>query len=286
MSLAHHRMLVEEVLRPLRNRHVLYMPNSGNAGDSLIATGTFDCFRRLSIRFTPIGPSGAKAAGQVVILGGGGNFVPAYATIRNALESYRDSAAQIILLPHTIRGNEDLLAELGDNVTILCRDIESFRHVAAHCHRPQVLLGHDMAFHLDAEAFLFGGNTAPWQAAFQDRLAERKIDLQALAAREKAYLARRDSEYGGPIGGSDVDPSAVFEFGVWPGNAEKSSWCFLEFIRCMRSVVTDRLHVAIAAALLDKGCALFDNSYGKNAEVHLHSLKYHFPKVTLQRREA
>jgi exopolysaccharide biosynthesis predicted pyruvyltransferase EpsI len=67
--------------------------------------------------------------------------------------------------------------------------------------------------------------------------------------------------------------------GTSPATAPRSAWCFLEFIRTAPPIVTDRLHVAIGAALLGKTCALHDNSYGKNAAVYRHSLKYHFRHV-------
>ena len=258
------------------------MPNSGNAGDSLISVGVMSCFDRLGIRFKPITVE-TDVRDKVVILGGGGNFVPAYATIRNAFLSFKNSAKAIVLLPHTIRGNEDVLNDLNSNVTIICRDIESYRHVSRHCHKPTVLLGHDMAFHIDVQEFTNDKeNIAKFQPEFTAKIREKGIDLPGLMRKPQVFFARGDDERAGSIGGSDLDPSSLFEFGVWPGNAQKSSWCFLEMIRCMQEITTDRLHIAIASALLEKPCNLFDNSYGKNAEVYVHSLKYHSSKIKMQ----
>lgn len=280
MTLAFHRMLVEEVLRPLRNRSVLFMPNSGNAGDSLINVASTHCLDRMSIRFRTVG-AGAKVDGETVLLGGGGNFIPAYGTIRKAFESFLDTAREIILLPHTIRGNEDLLQRMGSNVTLIARDVESYRHATEVATKARVLLGHDMAFHTDVERLLQSSDAAVlYQPAFEEALATRKVNLAALQAKEKVFFARHDVERAGSIGGSDADISAIFALGTWPGKAELSAWCFLEMIRTAPPIISDRLHVGIGAALLGKACTLHDNSYGKNLGVWRHSLRHQFPSVS------
>ena len=47
-----------------------------------------------------------------------------------------------------------------------------------------------------------------------------------------------------------------------------------------RTIVTDRLHVSIAAALMNKEVYMLDNSYGKLSAVYQHSLK-NCPRVHL-----
>jgi exopolysaccharide biosynthesis predicted pyruvyltransferase EpsI len=279
MTLSYHRGLIEDLLRSHRNRQILFLPNTGNAGDALINVGSMACFRRLGVGFRAVG-SNADVAGETVVLGGGGNFVPAYNTIARALASFKDRAKEIILLPHTVRGHEELLAILGSNVTIVCRDMESYRHVSGLCHSPTVLLAHDMAFHLDAEEFLFEAHGRQGhQDAFTEVLERRNINLAALQAKPVLHLTRADGESARELKRRDLDLSAVFALGTAPGTAPRSAWCFLEFIRTAPPIVTDRLHVGIGAALLGKTCALYDNSYGKNAAVFTHSLKYHFRHV-------
>lgn len=55
--------------------------------------------------------------------------------------------------------------------------------------------------------------------------------------------------------------------------------CFLTAIADYDVVYTDRLHVAIAAALLDKQVFMFDNHYGKNGDVFRGSIMGRYPKV-------
>jgi exopolysaccharide biosynthesis predicted pyruvyltransferase EpsI len=279
MSLRHHRHLVEDVLRASRNKTVLYFPNGGNAGDSLISLGVMQCFDRIGVRFRHVGVE-ADVSNQTVVLGGGGNLVPAYEGMARALKHFHEKAHDLILLPHTIRGNEQLLAMLGANVTIICRDAASYAHVASICSRPTVLLGHDMAFHVDVDAFLYSDRARDqYQSLLSDTLSKRNTSLECLQALDPVYFARHDAERAGPIGGSHLDLSSAFAFGVTAGKAEPAAWCFLESVRTMKAIVTDRLHVGIAAALVGTPCVLRDNAYGKNAEIYMHSMKYYFRNV-------
>ncbi|CEJ10271.1 Polysaccharide pyruvyl transferase [bacterium YEK0313] len=262
-----------ELLREFRNTEVLYLPNSGNAGDSLISTATMQLFRRLNISYQPITLE-ANVDGKVVILGGGGNFIPLYATIRNALTRFAGRAKRIVLLPHTIRGNEDLIADLPASTLLICREIPSYDHVINVNPKCEVALAHDMAFHLDPEELLINDpDAAEFQTVFLGKLAEAGATTADLSRRAEMRFFRLDGESTGKHGGGDVDISSLFEFGVWPRNSEKSSWCFVEAIRIAQAVVTDRLHVSIASAILGKPCKLYDNSYGKNREVFRHSLR-------------
>jgi exopolysaccharide biosynthesis predicted pyruvyltransferase EpsI len=277
-------MLVAEVLRPFRNQSVLFFPNSGNAGDSLINVASFHALDRAGVRWQAIG-QGANVEGRTVILGGGGNFIPAYATIRNAFLGFLDKAKEIILFPHTVRGNEDVLERMGSNVTLICRDVESYRHASTVAASALVLLAHDMAFHLDAERLLDSTEAAAvHMPAFQEAIRKHNIDLAGLQRRDRVFYARHDVERSGSIGGSDADVSAIFAFGTWPGMAERAAWSLMEMVRTSPPIETDRLHVGIAAALLGKPCVLHDNSYGKNLGVWQHSLRHHFPSVTFSRK--
>jgi exopolysaccharide biosynthesis predicted pyruvyltransferase EpsI len=263
---------VEEFLRQFRNKNVLYFPNSGNAGDSLISAASMQCMRRAGVHFEPITLE-SNVDKQVVILGGGGNLVPMYETIQRALENFKDRAQEIVLLPHTIRGNEELLTSLPANCTLFCRDVPSYEHVLSLGVRAEKVLAHDMAFHLDVDELMDDDHRDEYQSMFRSKLDDLKIYLHAQPIVGEAYYVRRDGESAGVLTRCDVDISSLFEFGVWPGHAERASWCFIEAIRIVEKVVTDRLHVALASALLEKPCVLYDNSYHKNREVFRHSLQ-------------
>lgn len=274
---------MELFLAGLRGTPLLFFPNPGNAGDSLIAVATAAAFARNGVRATTIGLD-APVEGGVVLLGGGGNLIPLYHQIAEAIARFAGRARRLVLLPHTIRGNEATLQRLDASCTIFCRDAPSLAHVRAV--RPDVdaRLAHDMAFHLDAAALLEDGSlvarAAPvWKAA----LAKHGIDAAKLRDPAGINLSRLDSESRLDEPRSDIDISHVFTFGTEPEAAPLGAWCLLKTISEARLVITDRLHVALGAALLGVPCRFYDNSYGKNAAVYRHSLAGRFANVRLMR---
>ena len=264
---------MERFLREFGGQTVFYLPNPGNAGDSLIAQGTYEAFSRALIDAIPIGLND-DIAGQTVFLGGGGNLVPAYHTIEAALKRFREKADRIVLLPHTIRGNERLLSELDERCTIFCRDAASYEHVTTHNTRSPVYLDHDMAFHVDARRLLSSkANEQAFLPMLKEKLAGR--GLSDLPTRALVRFLRTDNE-AARAQQTDMDISVEFSLGpqgVLPDLALKSAWCILKAVSTAQHVVTDRLHVGIACALAGHECTLLDNSYGKNSAVWRHSLR-------------
>ncbi len=280
MDTGQHLNSMRRFLEDYRGRKVVYFPNPGNAGDSLIASGTYQAFRRAGMSFS-LYSAGMDVRGQTVFIGGGGNLVPLYKEAREALEAVLPDAGRIVVLPHTVRGNEDLLRRLDGRVTVFCRDPESYWHVLNNT-GADVRLDHDMAFHLDLETF------RDQCLAYREmpRVYDAKVaSIPALKERRHETLTflREDGERRiDRAGGSNtLDISQAFEFGVVPDTAEKSVWCMFQAISGARDVVTDRLHVGISCAILGKTCRLLDNSYGKNKGIYLHSIRRFAASVTL-----
>ncbi len=270
-------------LQTLRGEEVLYYPTPGNGGDCVIQVGVYQALARAGVTFTPINLE-TDVTGRTVMLGGGANLTPLYRELRDALEShFLDRCSRLIILPHTIRGNEDLLARMDGRATIFCRDPESYIHVQRHAATREVHLDHDMAVHIDVEQF--------YREAAQ--YTDAPDLFHALVSREDHVFDADDRETVRPFFRTDgeraehmtvpdgnLDISRTFELGTWPENAHKAVWCFFEAIRRSRHVLTDRLHVGIAASLLEKPCTFYDNSYGKNRTVYMHSIrKYAQPDV-------
>lgn len=271
-ALARLRQPMEAFLRPFAGEEVLFYPNPGNAGDSLIAMGEYEAFRRAGVKVRII-DIGSDVTGRSVFVGGGGNLVPLYRSVHDALSNYLGKARRIVILPHTIRGHEPLLARMDETCTVFCRDPESLAHVSAHAPRAQALPGHDMALHVDAEALLADPKLkARALPRFAERFVLADVAAEQLPLLPVVHFLRTDDEAAGPDGGTDADISALFDFGVGPDNAPVAAWCLLHAVQSARRIRTDRLHVGIAAALLGKPCELLDNSYGKNRAVHAHSL--------------
>ncbi|MFC7477488.1 polysaccharide pyruvyl transferase family protein [Dankookia sp. GCM10030260] len=270
--------IMGDFLRQFAGEEVLYFPNPGNAGDSLIAAGTYQAFRRSGVRPRVIDDA-ANVTGKVVFLGGGGNLVPAYGEMRRAVERCHAVAARLIILPHTIRGNEDLLRALPKTAVVFCRDPLSYAHVIENTDA-EVYLDHDMAFHLSVDAFQEQCRRYPDAPHLFEKRRE-EVERTVRAGNGIAKFMRLDGERAShlPELEDNLDLSQVFEFGVWPDNAEKSVYCVFEAIRMASRVVTDRLHISVASGLLGKPCDLFDNNYGKNRGIFYHSTKRFCPSV-------
>ncbi len=93
-----------------------WVPNIGNAGDALIALGTFHFFDRLGLQPGICSQSDVAAINDfdLVLFGGGGNLVPYY---KSGIEFLRFAARlgkQIVVLPHTTFGYESALIEIDD----------------------------------------------------------------------------------------------------------------------------------------------------------------------------
>jgi exopolysaccharide biosynthesis predicted pyruvyltransferase EpsI len=273
--------ILKGFLEEFRGQEVLFHPNPGNAGDSLIAAATYQALRRAGIRYRCI-DTAYDVTGRTVLLGGGGSLVPLYKEMRDAIEVFHGVASRLVILPHTIRGNEDLLRRLDSSTTIFCRDPDSYLH-ALNNTGATVYIDHDMAFHLDIEEFY--NSCRPYKEVpqvFENKMAV--IPSFRDAGFDHAHFLREDGErrIDRNAGVNDLDISKAFEFGVLPDNAEKSVWCMFEAINRSRTVTTDRLHVGIACALLNRECTLLDNSYGKNRSVYLHSIRRFSDVVRLQ----
>lgn len=277
------RKPMQDFLRGFSGQSVLFYPNPGNADDSLVAAGEYAAFVRAAIRHTEV-DFGSDVTGGIVFLGGGGNLVPPYESTKLAFERFLGKAARIVLLPHTVRGHEDVLQRLDATCTIFCRDVPGFEHVRTHAPYATVLLEHDMAFHVDAGDLL--GNTAASHAAeplFAARLSRANLTPELIGVKREINFLRADGEAIAGRVPTDADISSLFDFGVNPSQASLASWCLLKAISLARAIRTDRLHAAIAAALLGKPCTLLDNANGKNAAVYEHSLRGRFGTLRMEK---
>jgi SAM-dependent methyltransferase len=279
------RAEVESFLSSFVGEPFEYYHNGGNAGDAIIALGALHCFERLGLSYRAIGPWSPTSTGTVVFAGGG-NLIGLYTFIHDGLVKHLETASRIVVLPHTVRGNIELLRKLDSRTTIFCRDVVSYLHCKAHTSgAAHVFLGHDMAFHADLDQLMNDpGIEDLYRPLFEQKLAQFPRYLMRIAKREVVHFLRADAERIDRGLKSDMDVSEVF-MGETSNrkSAEQSAWCFLSAIgRCEGGVVTDRLHVAVAASLLGIPCKLLDNNYGKNFSVYQLSMAGRFPHVIFE----
>jgi len=293
--------MIEEYLAALsRDETVYYFPNPGDAGDALIACATFQLFDKLKLKYVIIKRNSFVPDGKTVVYGGGGNLVPLYERGRMFIKEVHLKVKKLVVLPHTIAGNEDLLREFGGNVDVFCREEISFTHVRKNAPRANVMLADDMAFHLDMSMLIKAGEwiiprlflTKAGDFLFrrdankdspsveQAFLAMKQICLSWLSGSELNAF-REDCEKTGksvPINNKDI--SLWFAIGTQSREiVDFSSFYFLKFLSRFRIIRTNRLHCAIAAGLLGKQVFLYPNSYYKNGAVWRFSMKGKMPNV-------
>ena len=270
---------------------VVYYPNPGNAGDALIATATWQCFDRVGTRPRVTRPEDFPRHGKIV-LGGGGNLVPPYRFIADALQVSLDKqVGRCLLLPHTVRDNEALLNRLDDRFTLLCRDQLSLAHVRQHAPQAHSQLVDDMALGLDIPAL-------------RQRTQSLRHHLSLLVDRPwikrrkkwKRALARQHPDASGRLEILRADAEANTErpelrdkdlMDFYLTRCEKRAGCdqvsmdLINLLGSVKSVRTDRLHVALPATLLGLQVEILDNNYGKLSIVWKTSLEGRYPNATL-----
>jgi exopolysaccharide biosynthesis predicted pyruvyltransferase EpsI len=286
-----------------------YYPNPGNAGDALMAKATYDLFDKLGVPYSSVSLASLSKDGyssnRTLVFSGGGNFAEGgYNTYAEILARIHAKAGRIIILPHTIHGNTRLLSQLGNNVTLICRERVSYQHVKQHAPKARVFLAHDMALLLDVDSALsfkprhlgsmatkaalklLGNERARLYPTFNSYLSGLKWSLgvgsRSSSTTKTANLFRTDIEKTAvALPQDNLDASLAFNFGVTsPTMAAFTVHHLLKFLDSFDVVNTNRLHVAIAAGLLDKQVNLSSNSYFKCQAVYDYSLRDSYPNVS------
>lgn len=267
----------------------VYVPNSGNAGDSLIAEATYQFIERIGLQYSVTSLEGDLIKPSKVIVGGGGNLVKPYQNVRNFIERNLQRCEELIVLPHTILAYEDLLSKLDHRCTLICREKKSLDFCLQHAPRAQVRLGDDMALlwkreetekYAQKERF-----NHPADIAFNLRNLKhwiRDISNRRQIVGGVLNAFRTDVEgKNTPTMIDSVDLSEIFSS---ESMARPFASCTINslanFIDRADIVRTDRLHIAILSSMLGKQVEMHDNSYGKNKLVYEYSLASRFPNIT------
>ena len=150
------RIDVCEHIKNLAGDDIVYLyPNPGNAGDSIIALGTFHAFSDYNIKYEFLDLTKPfDSNGKIVLYSGGGNLVKYYSDARKFLETHSSKAKRIIILPHTITDNQELLSGLGNNVDLISRELISYKYVSNIVTDANVYISDDMAFYMNSSRAL------------------------------------------------------------------------------------------------------------------------------------
>lgn len=285
-----------------KNEPIYYRSNPGNAGDALIACGAFLLFDQLGMDVRLIDPADFDATGKIVVYAGGGNLVGYYSQCRDFMLKHHKAAKKFVLLPHTVTGNEDLLSELGDNVTLFAREKNTFEHLLSHAKNAHTHLADDLAFYINPEDIICSHKVNILHCVLKKiffKLTKNKEEFSKLPQpkimlRNSIFELKnifKSKQYGNffrtdversleiiPDGNADL--SKMYEYGT-----RNKEICFYTTARLMRfinqfdEINTDRLHICIAGALLGKKVNFYPNSYFKCKAVYEQSLKEKYTNV-------
>lgn len=289
--------------------HVAYLPNPGNIGDELIALSTMDLMERLGVDYEVYSENAGYPQGTTLVYGGGGLLAGGwdYAPFMELVLHPRWE--RIVILPHSLRGCDDLLQRMDARFTVFCRERASLEYCRARNDAARFELAHDMALYTDTAAQpqleeLLRLHPRP---GIFSRLAERLFAKEGATARlchfyrkthdrmnrhlrerlyrgaggaRLAFFMRTDGEAAPGMAAALPRGAAAMDIARYGGGncrlRHLNRLGVLQMWHCMRQadiIVTDRLHVGISAALLGLPCILADNSYGKISGVYGQSLR-------------
>jgi len=257
-----------------------YVANEGNAGDALIAAGSWQFFDDLKIK-PPYKPVRDIKTGDAPIYSGGGNLVNEYMSCAWFLERcLAVNVAEALVMPHTIRGHEDLLSRLDERFTLVCRDTASLFRVQATGTRAKLLFAPDMALYINVPRLFehcrsYRGANFWLRMMHKDRLVpylrwRRKLSRRLPQATGHVSILRVDVEATASAPGDprwDVSNMYASKF-RFREESDLVARDFLAFFEQVSSVRTNRLHAGVAGALMGCDVTYLDNSYGKISAVY------------------
>ena len=268
----------------------VFIPNPGNAGDSLINAATFQFFDDNKLEYTVLSPRQIKKDiqknidvikkynlnGVTLILGGGGAFSSNYTYSRDLINAVHKSVSKLILLPCTVEGHQDLLNQLNENCYIFCREQVSFNYLADLNKKINVFLHDDMAFFVNLNVLL---SLKSYPSSFEKKLKNIKSNLIVKKHIKKhgtkhLFALRLDPESNtNSIPSGNLDMSQLFSLGCAFKNDNLNTAKELAInLNKFDEITTDRLHIGILSTLLGKKVNFLSNSYFKNKAVFENSL--------------
>lgn len=241
-------------LKDYVNENIIYIPNPGNAGDQLITYSTIQIFKELNINYT-FGDIKKIYNNRIIFYGGGGNFIGIYKDFYKFLVNNMYNTNQIVILPHTVKDEDDIIRSLGNNVKIICRELISYNYVYKMLkNKSNVYLSKDLAFHIK----------------------DVNVDINSVSDGVCNVFRNDEEKTLFKIPKDNIDLSII----LYKINNENDinvyknvSMSIFKYLSNFEVINTNRLHIAIAGSLLNKKVNFYNNSYYKNQAVYDYSLK-------------
>ncbi|OFL19369.1 glycosyltransferase family 2 protein [Corynebacterium sp. HMSC062A03] len=243
--------LAETIIHYSEVGQLVFSPAKGNWGDGLINIGTRQFLDSLELPFHERNKSSIETDLQsgyfeekVVLMGGGGAWSRNFSNARKFTDQIARQAKHVIVLPTTF----DLPPVEPNNVTYFARD--KFTSLDTN---PQAVFCHDMALFINLE--LHEPTNRVWRL-FAMRNDREGTNLAKHVPQNFDLSKLGDGDY------AFADP-------------------LFNILNNFNIICTDRLHLAIASAMLGRKVKLLPGNYAKSQDVFLSSLKENYPQVEL-----
>lgn len=256
----------ESIIRELKQlENFTYIPNPGNIGDMLIAFATIQMFDRYNIKYKKF--THEQNNSENIVYGGGGIWTQFYKADWLRFVDLFKKAKKVIILPSSFSNCPELIDVLDERFVIFCREENSYNYLKSAKTKAKIILDHDMAFRANI-------SDVPTAYRKSDKVMSVMEYVTDINLSKVSFLMRQDCE---SIGNYDTD----LDVSALAGGCETTSRNWVNFCTALmlhvvdqaNTIVTDRLHVAIAGLLLGKEVYMLDNTYGKLSAVYNHSMK-------------
>lgn len=273
-----------ENLSKYKDGVIYYYPNNGNAGDALLNMGFYELASKYNINYIEIKRDFVNEIknNDILLIAGGGAMVPEWGATTELVKNLNKNT-QLVILPQSIRGVDEVIKNLPEKTIVFCREKYSYEYCLKKSNAEKVYLENDIAFHCDVGKIQSLDKIKPNYSA-KDYVRMFFLLTHSLKKRftPKVYAMRVDKEKNSNLSVPRTlmnDFSLIANFGS--GNFNESIYSankFLEVINLYDEIHTDRLHVAIGACLLGKKVIVYNNGYYKCKGVYEQSMK-NFPNV-------
>lgn len=289
--------------------HFIYYPNPGNLGDELIAASTVTLFDRMGLSYEIYEEGKDYGDAYTLVYGGGGGLVSDWNWHEVMARVFADSGLKrCVILPHSILGCGNLLQIMDERFTVFCREKRSLKYCQRCNQKAQFLLADDMAFYFSPlllpqwsdliercpepgilprllEWMNVGRGKSSFLCRFYRKTYRRLLRhlsscVQLLEdGRRIGWFLRKDQEKNEAFIASlpSVPSMDVSRYGGgdcrWHEYNMMGVYMILYAVGAVDVVVTDRLHVSIAAAMTGRKVIMIDNTYGKLSGVYEQSMK-------------
>lgn len=287
----------EAFISSVGGRPLTIIPNCGNAGDSLINHAAYSLASNLGISYKYDNPRQLKevSSDRCYLLMANGALVGNRHIFDDVIQ-HINGKAPIILFSATISDRDELLKSLHTDTVIVCREPVTYEYVVSIRNDITVILSEDATMSIaDGSAKLPKRSNAGYclqvfRSMLKSLYCGKSITTPIIPENyvmfddmSKPYLSayRLDGEKTSiSLPDDNLDLSILLSSRrTDPKGSEAAAYLFLEVLKSVPRVKTNRLHVAIGCCLAGTNCDVSANSYFKVKAIYDHSLSRRYSDI-------